>query len=184
MNDDITYDSDSSSFSTSVSHSKSTSIDKKLPITIKPVTITPSVNHNQNKYLNHNQAKLDAWRNSFFSTFSSSFLRTNKSQSNALFVQHSRPFNQYSKFDHRNFLVQNHHKQSQLNFKRVSFSGHGGPVWSLDFDQELLISASYDKTIKLWTMLNGNCRATLRGHGGILYYTQHCTYYSTYICVC
>ena len=61
-------------------------------------------------------------------------------------------------------LIQNHHKLTDLNFKKRSFVGHGGPIWALDFDDELLISGSYDKTIKLWDLINAKCVHTLRGH--------------------
>ena len=42
--------------------------------------------------------------------------------------------------------------------------GHGGPVWCVDFYKDLLVSGSYDKTIKVWNMRSGQNLCTLRGH--------------------
>ena len=45
------------------------------------------------------------------------------------------------------------------------FSGHTGPVWSINFspDQELILSTSEDRTAKLWK-LDGTLLKTFKGH--------------------
>jgi len=112
-----------------------------------------------NENWNMNDTKLSAWRHSFVTSFGSAFrnrltmLKPGRARrhSTKTLVADSR-------------LLQNHHYSKDLNFKRLSFQGHGGPIWAIDFDHELLVSGSYDKCIKIWNILNGNCRATLRGH--------------------
>ena len=46
-------------------------------------------------------------------------------------------------------------------------AGHRGRVTSLFFldDGHLLVSGSYDKTIKVWDMAGGTVLSTLTGHG-------------------
>lgn len=62
-------------------------------------------------------------------------------------------------------IMQQHHKQARaVPQKKFAFCGHGGPVWCLHFQGNLLASGSYDKTVKLWNMNRGNCLLTLRGH--------------------
>eukprot|EP00455_Lapot_gusevi_P012988 TRINITY_DN1625_c0_g2_i1.p1 TRINITY_DN1625_c0_g2~~TRINITY_DN1625_c0_g2_i1.p1 ORF type:complete len:503 (+),score=102.86 TRINITY_DN1625_c0_g2_i1:93-1601(+) len=63
-------------------------------------------------------------------------------------------------------LMQQHHRQSRAIQRVHAFQGHGGPVWSLAFENNLLVSGSYDKTIKVWNIRTGNCVNTLRGHTG------------------
>jgi hypothetical protein len=38
------------------------------------------------------------------------------------------------------------------------------PVWCLDFQDDTLVSGSYDRTINVWSLKHGNCMGTLRGH--------------------
>merc|ERR1719242_1728482 len=112
-----------------------------------------------NENWNMNDTKLSAWRHSFVTSFGGAIrnrltmLKPNRSTRRKVGRE---------QVDSR--LLQNHHYSKDLNFKRLSFQGHGGPIWALDFDHELLISGSYDKCIKIWNISNGNCRATLRGH--------------------
>jgi WD40 repeat protein len=61
-------------------------------------------------------------------------------------------------------LVQQHHKHTKTTHRLTAFNGHGGPVWCLDFEDRLLASGSYDKTVKLWNVSNGMNLCTLRGH--------------------
>jgi len=61
-------------------------------------------------------------------------------------------------------LFQQHHNNTKLTHRVNSFVGHGGPVWCLDLQGDVLVSGSYDKTIKVWSMKQGSIRATLRGH--------------------
>jgi WD40 repeat protein len=63
-------------------------------------------------------------------------------------------------------LVQQHHKNTKMTHRIGSFVGHGGPVWCLDFqpDEDMLVSGSYDRTIKIWSIKSQAPRATLRGH--------------------
>jgi WD40 repeat protein len=63
-------------------------------------------------------------------------------------------------------LMQQHHKNTKLTHRIGSFVGHGGPVWCLDFqpDEDMLVSGSYDRTIKVWSIKSQAPRATLRGH--------------------
>lgn len=101
-----------------------------------------------------NDTKLSAWRHSFVASFGQSFKkRLTKTKKKKIVLDNDSMQR-----------IQNHHYSADLNFKRLSFQGHGGPIWALDFDNEVLVSGSYDKCIKIWSILNGNCRATLRGH--------------------
>lgn len=62
-------------------------------------------------------------------------------------------------------IVKQHHVQTKNIAKKTCFYGHGGPVWSCcEGPDGALISASYDKTIKLWNLNTGRCDFTLRGH--------------------
>lgn len=61
-------------------------------------------------------------------------------------------------------LVQQHHKNTKRFGKVASFVGHGGPVWCLDFEDDVLASGSYDNCIKLWSIKRSDVQATLRGH--------------------
>merc|ERR1712228_1115436 len=113
---------------------------------------------NLNENWNMNGTKLSAWRHSFISSFGQSM----KNKLNLLNKKKDKKMH----FHNTNSIqkLQNHHYSKDLNFKRLSFQGHGGPIWALDFDNELLVSGSYDKCIKIWNISNANCRATLRGH--------------------
>eukprot|EP00808_Paulinella_micropora_P023114 g67260.t1 len=61
-------------------------------------------------------------------------------------------------------LFQQHHNNTKVTYKISSFMGHGGPVWCLDTYKDLLVSGSYDQTIKVWSLRAGTAEATLRGH--------------------
>jgi len=61
-------------------------------------------------------------------------------------------------------LFQQHHNNTKLTHRVNSFVGHGGPVWCLDLQGDTLVSGSYDKTIKVWSVKQGTIRCTLRGH--------------------
>eukprot|EP00475_Leptophrys_vorax_P046054 TRINITY_DN974_c0_g1_i1.p1 TRINITY_DN974_c0_g1~~TRINITY_DN974_c0_g1_i1.p1 ORF type:complete len:519 (-),score=109.12 TRINITY_DN974_c0_g1_i1:72-1628(-) len=61
-------------------------------------------------------------------------------------------------------LVQQHHRQVRKTQRLNAFQGHGGPVWCLAFQDNTLVSGSYDKTVKVWSIRTGACRSTLRGH--------------------
>lgn len=61
-------------------------------------------------------------------------------------------------------MVQQHHKNTKMTRRISSFTGHGGPVWSLDFSGDTLISGSYDKTIRVWSIRRAALQTTLRGH--------------------
>lgn len=58
--------------------------------------------------------------------------------------------------------------QQRSHARIFSFHGHGGPVWSLDYhpEEDLLVSGSYDETIKVWRVSTGKCLRSLRGHNG------------------
>jgi F-box/WD-40 domain protein 7 len=61
-------------------------------------------------------------------------------------------------------LVQQHHRQVRKIQRLNAFQGHGGPVWCLAFQDNTLVSGSYDKTVKIWNIRTAACRSTLRGH--------------------
>lgn len=63
-------------------------------------------------------------------------------------------------------IMQQHHRQKRTVEKLHSFHGHGGPVWALHFDDSLVFSGSYDKTVKMWDLQSGRCLRTLRSHTG------------------
>ena len=44
------------------------------------------------------------------------------------------------------------------------YSESGGPIWSLSFADNTLVSGSYDHTIKVWNIKRNLCLSTLRGH--------------------
>lgn len=161
--DDV--DSDSSSVSTTVS-TTATSHSQGPNASEAMAHLQLNNLYHLNENWNMNDTKLSAWRHSFVTSFGSAFRnrltmlkpgRTRKSQKSGTKTWGN-------KLDTDSRLLQNHHYSKDLNFKRLSFQGHGGPIWALDFDHELLVSGSYDKCIKIWNILNGNCRATLRGH--------------------
>jgi WD40 repeat protein len=59
-------------------------------------------------------------------------------------------------------------KSAQQLCKSRTFFGHGGPIWCVAFngETEQLLSGGYDETVKVWSLLTGNCTSTLRGHSG------------------
>jgi WD40 repeat protein len=79
-----------------------------------------------------------------------------------------------------------HHRLTKAAQRLTTFSGHGGPVWSLDFQANTLVcargeptypardtptcalatqvSGSYDQTVKVWNIKTGKNLHTLRGH--------------------
>eukprot|EP01083_Nonionella_stella_P033596 91936_1 len=70
-------------------------------------------------------------------------------------------------------LMQQHHKQSRTTMKQTTFYGHGGPVWCVSISRDTLVSGSYDRTIKIWSVRQGSCRLTLRGHEGWVSCVSH-----------
>jgi len=70
-------------------------------------------------------------------------------------------------------VAQQHHRQCQgidvrCPQRAKQFYGHAGAVWCMwcDPDRDLLISGGFDATLKLWSLSNERCEATLRGHDG------------------
>lgn len=70
-------------------------------------------------------------------------------------------------------VAQQHHRQCQVGDIRCpqrvkQFYGHAGPVWCMWFDanRDVLVSGGYDATLKIWSLSNERCEATLRGHEG------------------
>ena len=61
-------------------------------------------------------------------------------------------------------IYMQHHKQIKICDKLSSFYGHGGPIWGIDRHGDTLFTGSYDKTIKLWEIKNGQCLHTIRAH--------------------
>jgi WD40 repeat protein len=61
-------------------------------------------------------------------------------------------------------IIQQHHRQIKKLERLNAFQGHGGPVWCVDFQENTVVSGSYDKTIKVWNLRSGSCSSTLRGH--------------------
>ncbi len=53
----------------------------------------------------------------------------------------------------------------EIQFSRVKvLEGHTNSVWSVGIKDNLIISGSYDKTIKIWDIESGKCIKTLEGH--------------------
>ncbi|KIO16463.1 hypothetical protein M407DRAFT_33889 [Tulasnella calospora MUT 4182] len=48
----------------------------------------------------------------------------------------------------------------------MTLFGHIEGVWAIASDKLRLVSASHDKTIKIWNRYEGRCTATLVGHRG------------------
>jgi len=57
-----------------------------------------------------------------------------------------------------------------LEFNQVkTFTDHAGPIWVLKVTNDLLLSGSSDKTIKVWDLSSMKLVATLEGHAGIVH---------------
>ena len=59
---------------------------------------------------------------------------------------------------------------AEIQFGRVKvLEGHTNSVWSVAIKDNLIISGSTDKTIKIWDIDSGICIKTLEGHNGSVY---------------
>jgi WD40 repeat protein len=70
----------------------------------------------------------------------------------------------YRKLASEDEIYMQHHKQTKICDKLSTFYGHGGPIWCIDRNEEVLFTGSYDKTIKLWDIKSGKCTASMRNH--------------------
>jgi len=70
------------------------------------------------------------------------------------------------RLDEPGLLMQQHHRSSKSGVPQQcgQFHGHAGPIWCLNFFGNLLASGGYDKCVKIWNCMTGNCLLTLRGH--------------------
>jgi len=61
-----------------------------------------------------------------------------------------------------------HHISQETPKPFLKLCGHSGPVYGVDFQEGLVVSAGYDKTVKVWDMCRsiGKNLCTLRGHTG------------------
>jgi len=57
----------------------------------------------------------------------------------------------------------------------LTLKGHAKGIWSLNFfTNTLLISGSYDTTIRIWNIQTGKCVKTLLGHDGAVWSMNRC----------
>jgi len=61
-------------------------------------------------------------------------------------------------------LMHQHHLQSREANRLHAMHGHSGAVFCVAADGPVVVSGGYDRTLKLWDLATGDCRATLRGH--------------------
>lgn len=62
--------------------------------------------------------------------------------------------------------IKNYKRWQQSPAKHLDFNGHSGPVLACKLSPclEYLLSASDDKTLRIWSMFNGECLKVLKGH--------------------
>lgn len=51
-------------------------------------------------------------------------------------------------------------------YEKTMYEAHAGYVYSLQFDNQVIVSGSRDNTIKVWDMATRCCLLTLEGHTG------------------
>lgn len=56
------------------------------------------------------------------------------------------------------------HAPNNIKLQRIIFNGHSKSIYRVDFDQKYIISASGDKTIKIWLTSSADFVRTLSGH--------------------
>jgi WD40 repeat protein len=72
-------------------------------------------------------------------------------------------------YDHENGLEHQTLRLWDLGTKKTrDFAGHDGTVMAMALapDGKVLASASYDRSVRLWDLANGECRKKLEGHTG------------------
>ena len=60
--------------------------------------------------------------------------------------------------------------RKQADQARMVLKGHAGTVWSVAItpDGRTVVSSSLDKTLKIWDLVTGTCRATFEGHANFV----------------